>query len=168
MGLALDVQVEFSPGGGYTAFGDESGPTGVPDERWVQASYARGLQRCILPLRGEGDGSGDYTVRLYFPAPRSAETNHTTFDIKLQGNTVAAGFDPAQAKEGDRGYALLEFSGIRVDRALDLELIRRDNADTPSGSAPILSGLEVFCTDKLVAGSDGTTPHEKTARDWVP
>ena len=97
-----------------------------------------------------------------FRRPRSPK--RATFDIKLQGNTVAAGFDHAKAQRDDRGCISLEFSGVRVQRNLDLELI----ADTPSGSAPMLSGLEVFSTNQLVAGSDGTNPHEKTARDWVP
>ncbi len=168
MGLALDVQVIFSSGGGYAAPDSESEPTGVPDRRWIQRSYARGLQRCTVPLRGDGDGPGDYTVRLYFPPPANSEPDPATFDIKLQGNTVSTGFDPAQAQRDDRGCISLEFSGVRVERDLDLELIRRDNADTPSGSAPAISGLEVFSTDRLVAGSDGTNPREKTARDWVP
>jgi len=164
LGLAMDLQVKFSSGGGYTASGGKSGPTGVPDRRWIQSSYARGLQQCVVPLRGDGDGPGDYTVRLYFPPPAKSEADHTTFDIKLQGNTMAAGFDLAQAERDDRGCVSLEFSDVRVQRNLDLELI----ADTPSGSAPMLSGLEVFSTNQLVAGSDGTNPHEKTARDWVP
>ncbi len=168
MGLALDMQVEFSSGGGYTAFDSGSGPTGVPDERWVQSSYARGLQRCIVSLRGDGDGPGDYAVRLYFPPPADSEPDPTTFDIKLQGNTVAAGFDPAQAQGDDRGCISLEFPGVRVERNLDLEFLRRDKAGTSSGSAPALSGLEVFSTDRFAAESEATSPRATTAECWVP
>ena len=37
--------------------------TGKP---WVYASGCRGLSRCVVPLRGKGDGPARYTVRLHF------------------------------------------------------------------------------------------------------
>ena len=168
MGLALDVQVEFSSGGGYAALNSESEPTGVPDRRWIQSSYAGGLQRCIVPLRSDGDGPGDYTVRLYFPPPADSESGHATFDVKLQSNTVAAGFDPAQAERDDRGCLSLEFSGVRVEKNLDLELIRRGDAGTPSGSAPALCGMEVFSAGRFAVESEATSPRATMAERWVP
>jgi hypothetical protein len=67
----------------------------------------------------------------------SSDLNKATFDIKLQGDIVTKAFDPAQAVRGTP----LEFTGVRVDRNLELEFISADKA-----TAPVLSGLEVLCT----------------------
>jgi outer membrane protein assembly factor BamB len=136
MGFSLDLQVELLPGGQYLHGETES--TAPTDQR-VGTSYAKGFKRCVLPLRGDTDGPGEYTVRLYFPRSENTKTDGTRLDIKLQGNTLAEAFEPANAS------APLEFPGVRVDRDLELELI------CPGNAAPVLSGLEVICTDTAKA-----------------
>jgi len=42
----------------------------------------------------------------------------------------------------------VEFTGIRVNRNLEVELAYADGATTPAEQAPVLSGVEVPCTDK--------------------
>jgi hypothetical protein len=146
MGLALDMQVEFETGGGYLDHETEARTIAGTDPRQIDASYARGLKRCILPLRGDTDGPAEYIIRLHFPLPEDLPANQTGFDIKLQGTTVTKGFDPKQAAEGPHRSASLEFPGIRVDRNLEIELVCRDDAGEP---APVLSGLEVLCTNEV-------------------
>lgn len=131
MGLALDVNVEFLPGGKYVTR-NTPGPIAGPDEPGVAPSFAQGVKRCVLPLRGDGDGPMEYTVRLYFPA---SPTGTTLPEVKLQG------IAPAQSRTGT-GASCLEFTGIRVDRSLEIEL------SGPGNDIPALSGIEVLCADK--------------------
>ena len=105
---------------------------------------AGGLKRCVLPLRGEADGSAEYTVWLYFPPSDDSEAHKTTFDIKLQGNVVAKAFDPAKTTAD----APVEFTGIGVEHNLEVELAYADGTTPPAEQAPVLSGIEVLCTDK--------------------
>jgi outer membrane protein assembly factor BamB len=141
MGFALDLKVEFYPGGKYIPHGEVMQATVESDRPQVGSSFARGVKRCVVPLRADADGPGEYTIRLYFPPAMDSDANKTTFDIKLQGNLVAKAFDPAQTSQGTP----LELTGIRVDRNLELEFIRADN-----GMAPRLSGLEAFCTNAAI------------------
>jgi hypothetical protein len=112
----------------------------VPDRACVTSSFAQGFKQCVIPLRGEKDGPAEYTVRLYFPPPTEPASGKMTLDIKLQGNVVAQGIKPAQRVEGTDPVAPLEFTGIRVDRNLEIELNGSDTA------MPVMSGLEVLCT----------------------
>jgi outer membrane protein assembly factor BamB len=137
MGFSLDLKVEFFPGGKYVRRDNESQAAAPSDRPQVGPFFAQGIKRCTIPLRTDADGPGEYTVRLYFPASAASGTNKPTFDIKLQGDIVAKAFDPAQAARGTP----LEFTGVRVDRSLELEFIPADKATTP-----VLSGLEVLCT----------------------
>ncbi len=153
MGFALDLKVEFFPGGEYVSHaalwpaGAGVGAThasgsqtrnyafGVPSP--VRSSFAQGIKRCTVPLRGDADGPGEYTIRLYFPPVANSAENKATFDIKLQGNVVAKAFDPGQSEQG----ASLELAGIRVDRNLDIEFVRADEKVMPA-----LGGFEAVCT----------------------
>jgi outer membrane protein assembly factor BamB len=136
MGFALDLKVEFFPGGEYVSHAALS-PTEVGLPCPVRSSSAQGIKRCTLPLRGDTDEPGEYTIRLYFPPVAHSGENKATFDIKLQGNIVVKAFDPGQSPQG----ASLELTGIRVDRNLELEFIRADEKTMPA-----LSGFETILT----------------------
>ena len=140
MGFALDLKVEFFPGGEYishAALPPMGAGVGATQASPVRASFAQGVKRCTLPLRGDTDGPGEYTIRLYFPPAVNSETDKATFDVRLQGNVVAQAFDRARAPQG----ASLEFTGIHVDRNLELEFVRADEKTLPA-----LSGFEAICT----------------------
>jgi len=161
MGFSLDLQVEFASGGQYVCRSSESVSAAAVSRPWVLASYARGLKRCVLPLRGEADGAAEYTIRLHFPQLADQQSGLPVFDIKLQGKTVARAFDLSQYAAGaGRQAPLAEFSGISVDRDLELELLSPDGAATSTASAPVLSGLEVVCTKEA-----GNAAGRQVARD---
>ncbi len=136
MGFVLDLKVEFFPGGEYVSHASLP-PTATGLQCPVRSSFAQGLKRCTLPLRGELDGPAEYTIRLYFPSAADSRPDKATFDIKLQGNIVAKAFDPGRSPEG----ASLELAGLRVDRNLELEFIRADEKTMPA-----LGGFEAICT----------------------
>jgi hypothetical protein len=147
MGFALDLKVEFFPGGEYVAHARSESRLQAAQDRVnaelqtpacpVRSSFAQGVKRCTLPLRGDTDGPGEYTIRLYFPTAAKSGENKATFDIKLQGNVAAKAFDPGQAPQG----ASLELSGIRVDRDLEIEFVRANEKIMPA-----LGGFEAICT----------------------
>ncbi len=140
MGFALDLKVEFFAGGEYVSHASlppTEAAVGATHASPVRSSFAQGVKRCTLPLRGDADGPAEYTIRLYFPPAANSEENKATFDIKLQGNIVAKAFDPGQAPQG----ASLELTGIRVDRNLEIEFIRADEKMMPA-----LGGFEAICT----------------------
>ncbi len=136
MGFTLDLKVEFFAGGEYVSQASLP-PTATGLNCPVRSSFARGIKRCTLPLRGDADGPAEYTIRLYFPPVPESEKSKATFDIRLQGNVVAKAFDPGQSEQG----ASLELTGIRVDRNLEIEFVRADEK-----VMPVLGGFEAICT----------------------
>jgi hypothetical protein len=139
MGFALDLKVAFFAGGEYVSHAALS-PTEAGLACPIRSSFAQGVNRCTVPLRGDADGPGEYTIRLYFPPGANSGENKATFDIKLQGNIVARAFDPGQSPQG----ASLELTGIRVDRNLEIELVRANEKVMPA-----LGGFEAFCTSPV-------------------
>ena len=98
-----------------------------------------GLKRCVVPVLGEGDKPADYTVRLYFAELQDARAGSRLFDVKLQGKTVLAGFDPAKEAGCSHKVVVKEFPGVRVTRDLEIKL-------APNGKGTemtILSGVEI-------------------------
>ena len=137
---------EFFQGGKYVRPDNEPRTAAPLDHPQMGSSFAQGIKRCIVPLRADADGPGEYTIRLHFPSSAASGTSKPAFDIKLQGTVVAKAFDPAQASRNTP----LEFSGVRVDRNLELEFIPADKA-----TAPVLSGLEVLCTSPTAGTKTG-------------
>ncbi|MCE5276796.1 MAG: PQQ-binding-like beta-propeller repeat protein [Planctomycetaceae bacterium] len=102
---------------------------------WVYASAAVGIKQLTLPLRKAADGPGKYTVTLHFAAWPGDAAGKRVFDIKLQGNSVKEGVDPAAA--GPDRPLVLTFENIDVKDDLTIDL-------TAKGSEkPLLCGIEV-------------------------
>ncbi|MBA4388522.1 MAG: hypothetical protein C0404_11110 [Verrucomicrobia bacterium] len=78
-----------------------------------------------------------YVVKMYFAEPDDIAVGQRVFDIKLQGNTVASGFDIAQAAGGARKAVVREFSGVVVTDMLKVELV------SVVGQT-LISGIEVM------------------------
>ncbi|MCY2965067.1 MAG: right-handed parallel beta-helix repeat-containing protein, partial [Planctomycetota bacterium] len=84
-------------------------------------------------------GDGSYTVRLHFAEPSFTSAGQRKFDVKLQGNTVAANFD-VYAATGARYKATVLNSTISAagGTGIDLELVN------VTSSGAILSGIELL------------------------
>jgi len=148
MGFSLALQVEFFQGGGYLYQSSESASVARTDRPWVFASCAKGIKRCVIPLRGRNDEPATYVVRLYFAELADRQPEEARFDIKLQGNTVVEGFNIAQRAGGPNRAVSIEFPGIEVDRNLEVEFIPHgDNALSPE-EATTLCGLAVLCAEQ--------------------
>jgi outer membrane protein assembly factor BamB len=137
MGFSFKLQTEFFKGGGYFRQNSENQPVAGAENSWVFSSCGRGLKRCVIPLLGEDDKAREYTVRLYFAELENEQAGGRIFDVKLQGQTVLAGFDLVKEAGGSHRAVVREFPGVRVSRNLEIELVPR------ATGLPILSGVEV-------------------------
>jgi hypothetical protein len=100
---------------------------------WVAASGVRGLRR--LTIAGLRDGIA-FTVRLTFADPDHAEAGKRVFDVRLQGEVVWRGLDPAREAGGRMRSLVKEIGGRKTDGTLTIELI-------PQTGETILSGIEL-------------------------
>lgn len=100
---------------------------------WVAASGVKGLRTLTLSnLRKDVA----YHVRLTFADPEFGEVGRRVFAVALQGETKVRRFDPAGEGGGRMAAIVKEFSGIRTDGVLTVDL-------APERDEPILSGIEV-------------------------
>jgi hypothetical protein len=104
---------------------------------WIYTSHARGLASCKLPLLGKDDSPAEYRVTLHFAELRDgAKPGDRIFDVKLQGETVAAALDVVQAAGGSQRALTREFRRVKVADNLVVEL-------NPLKGEPTLSAIEV-------------------------
>jgi hypothetical protein len=82
-----------------------------------------------------------YRVSLHFAELLGATPGDRVFDVRLQGQTVKAAFDPVAAAGGPQQAVSLTFPDVAADSALDIEFIKRGQG--PNSRPPILSALEV-------------------------
>jgi len=158
MGFSLELQIEFFNGGGYfyesseavpgTTYGEPVAGTDPAAAGWVFTSCARGLRRCLIPLRGEKDEPAEYTVRLYFAELENEETAERVFDIKLQDEIVSGGFDIVKEGGGHHRAVVREFRDVRISRNLEIELVPSEETVSSMSRAPILCGVEMLCREK--------------------
>jgi hypothetical protein len=137
MEFEFDIQPRMLPNGEFQARNDESLVIENGDVPWLFTSQASGLQRCQLPLVGKDDPPSTYKVKLYFAEldPKSAPGDRV-FDVQLQGTAVASKLDVVKEAGGPLRALIREFSGVRVDGNLVIEL-------SPVTGQPILSAIEV-------------------------
>jgi len=131
----LPVLIEVEAAESYRRSADDMQITGT-DAPWLYTNGMSGPMRIALHLREEG--SARRTVRLHFAELEGVKPGERVFDVKLQGEVVAAHMDVV-AEAGGRNRALVrQFDGIEAREVLQVELV------PASGSKPpILSAVEV-------------------------
>jgi hypothetical protein len=140
--LPLDLKPQFAKGGGFFTHNADSFRVTNTDTPWVFSSGARGLARCDVPLIGKGQPPETYTVRLYFTALDDDQPGQRVFDIQLQGQTVAKGFDQVRKAGGVKKAFMAEFKDIPVQGNLVLQLIP-SRKDADAMHQPLVCGLEI-------------------------
>ncbi|MHC4251070.1 MAG: outer membrane protein assembly factor BamB family protein, partial [Planctomycetota bacterium] len=144
----LGVGMDLFPGGGYYARDPFTTRIEGTERPWVYASGCRGPARVVLPLVGEGQRPGIYTVRLGFAEPDNDRAGRRVFDVELQSQQALEGFDVFAVAGGRDRAVVKEFEGIQVGRDLLVEFATRA-AETNAENAPILSCIEVKRTRDL-------------------
>jgi hypothetical protein len=133
--------------GGQASFGTAVDTTGVaePAPKLVYQSYSyatSGVGNELaykLPL-----ADGVYTLRLHFAEPSYTGVGQRTFDIRLQGETVAAAYDIVADAGARYKAAAREFTVTVSDgEGLLLELVN------VTSNAAILSGIEITAANPL-------------------
>ncbi|NOY80586.1 MAG: PQQ-binding-like beta-propeller repeat protein [Kiritimatiellaeota bacterium] len=84
-------------------------------------------------------------VRLHFADPDNAAPGRRVFDIKLQGRTVLADFDLAEAAKIAKGPVTKEFRGISAVEALFVDFVPKTASGAPD-QVPVISGIEFETT----------------------
>ena len=151
MPLAFSATLTNFPGQTYFSEPAELGKTQGTAAPWLYTSGAAGLRKCVVPLVGAADGSALYTVRLSFADRENTAAGQRVFDIKLQGKTVAEGFDIIQAAGGRDTAVVKEFPGVQVDGDLTVELVPKETTPAPN-QMPLLNALEVIREQTLSVG----------------
>lgn len=146
-GGALVLQFKASlrgwPGSGYFKRDRESVDIAGTPSPWLYRSGHRGLRACEIPLFPPEEGVGLYSVRLGFAELDDARPGDRVFDIKLNGKTVLAGFDPV-ADAGGAGKAVVkEFADIEGAETLLIELV-------PTVPKPAVQQLPILQTVELI------------------
>lgn len=98
----------------------------------------QGFERLIV-VPGAAAQRRTLNVRLHFAELEAAQAGQRVFDVKLQGQTVLAGFDIAQAAGGTNRAVTREFANVTAARALVVELVP---ASASSPLEPTLCAIE--------------------------
>ena len=149
--LQFPVDTAFYPGGGFTRRNSTYTPIRGSDDPWLFTSLARGLRKCVVPLREQGDGTALYTVRLAFCDPDNSQPGRRVFDVRIQGRTVAHRLDPAAEAGGADVAWVKQFTDIPVEERLTVELVAAAG-NPPGDQMPVLAGLEVLCQEVTTLG----------------
>lgn len=162
--LNLRGDVAFYPKGQFRQNNSVYTATAETNDAWLFASAAVGLKKCTLPLLDGSSGKARYRVRLAFADPDNREPGQRVFDIRLQGQVVAADFDIVRAAGGGNRATSIEFTGIEVEDKLTLELVTK-TPSAPLSALPILHGMDVL-RERFVGV--GCAPPEFTVNDKHP
>ena len=141
--LQFKLGVAFHPRGTFEGRNSAYTPITQTDDPWLFTSAARGLKKCVVPLLEKGDGTALYTVKLAFADPDNDQPGARVFDVKLQDQIVLENFDIADAAGGRDRAVVKEFTGVRVEDELVVELVPKTARHTEPERTPILQGLEV-------------------------
>jgi hypothetical protein len=161
--LNWKVESSFYPGGRFQRQNSVYNEADGTDRPWLFASRGHGLRTLTLPLLEASDGKARYRVRLGFLESEHAEAGQRVFEIRLQGETVAADFDIAREAGGARRVVWKEFGGVEAEEALTLEMIAAGNPSRPA-SPPLLCALEVV-REAFVAPGCAVPDFEVNDRD---
>ena len=135
--LNLNLAESFTTGGRFVSDDGDTTEANPRPASWVYSSSARGIKRCTVPLRGEGDSPARYSLRLYFTSGRADRpAGLRVFDVHVQGQVVLKNVDAAKAGKDGR-TVMLEIPNVSVKDQLTIELVPK------AGSQPMLSGIEV-------------------------
>ncbi len=143
MGFSFPFKVDFFAGGGYRQIDYQTHPIAGSDKPWIFSSYGQGIKHCSLPLLGKQVKPATFVVRLHFMEPQDQQSASRVFSIKLQGKQVLNDLDIAKEAQGPSKALVCEFTGISVQRNLEIEFVPQGGTIDTQQQAPLLSALEV-------------------------
>ena len=109
---------------------------------FVFATAVQGLKSCAVPVTKPDGPKGRYRVRLGFAALPGDKPQQRVFDVKLNGKTLLANFDPArEAGKADR--ALWKEFVLDIQGDLKLELIANRTKPTAK-QMPLINAMQIL------------------------
>lgn len=141
----FDIKPRFTQGGGYNSLNEITHPVKEAEPPWVFTSWARGLEKCSIPLLGKNDAPATYTVKLSFsdlePVALKDSDETPLYEIRLQGKVVQKSFNP----HSTTSVQTQTFDGVSVKDNLELELVPQN--ESAKQLQPALSGIEIIRSD---------------------
>ncbi len=114
---------------------------------WVLASGLRDFSKLKIrlgpprpPAPGLEPREHIFDVRLHFAEPDDVKVGERVFDVWIQGDQVLSDFDVVSAAGGKLRGVTRQFSAVKVDNYLTIDLKCGDNKEL----GPILSGIELI------------------------
>lgn len=120
-------------------------PVSISSEKtpWVSASALGGIKSVEITLsQEEFIPEISYTVKLYFAELENKNPGERKFDIVVQGEKVANGFDIVKEAGAPDAEVVKVFEGIKAGKTLKIDLI-------PVNGNTLISGIEIT-QEKLV------------------
>jgi len=139
--VKLPVEIELAEGSEYFHYNSDVTAIHNTDIPWVFTSGCSGNVTCRVALGDTGEKQAGYTVRLYFTELSEIPAGERVFDIKLQGDVFLDNFDIVKAASGSKTAIVKEFSDIKVNDTLVVELVAQGGVT--QDRAPVLNGIEV-------------------------
>jgi acetate kinase len=104
---------------------------------WISASALGGVKSIEITLSEEEFvPESSYTVRLYFAELEDNNQGEREFDIAIQGEKVAHGFDILKEAGQPDKEVIKSFEGIKAGKTLKIDLI-------PVKGNTLISGIEL-------------------------
>ncbi len=144
-GVKFDLHDKTLPGMGYFCRDFKGVNIAGTDKPWLFTSGCQGMIRCEVPLIDDAAGqkAAMYTVRLGFKALPEDKKGRRVFNIKLQDKVVLESFDILKTAGEINRAIIKEFTGIRAEKVLVLDLLPK--SDNPQmNQAPIINFIEVI------------------------
>ncbi|MFP4501068.1 MAG: PQQ-binding-like beta-propeller repeat protein [Candidatus Hydrogenedentota bacterium] len=108
--------------------------------RWVGASGMRGISDVKIALAKNRRVPRRCRVRLFFCEPDAEAVGKRSFDLRVQGETVAEALDIGTAAGGARRMHIVEVPHVRIRDVLRVSFTPRNNDNNPGA---IISGIEI-------------------------
>jgi outer membrane protein assembly factor BamB len=147
LGFSFPLKVEFFKGGGYQQIDYQTHTITGSDKPWIFSSYGQGIKRFSLPLIGKQDKPGTYVVQLHFMEPQEQKSATRVFSVTLQGKQVLSDFNIAKETQGANKATIRKFTGVSVQRNLEIEFVPKDGKFDSLKQAPLLSAIEIVRED---------------------
>ena len=147
-GVKFSLNEQFIQNMGYFCQDFKGVSVARSDNPWLFTSGGLGLLKLNIPLISDvwGQDAGVYTVRLGFMATSGDRKGERVFDVKLQDKAVMRRFDILKTAGAPNRAVIKEFSGIKVNDNLVVELVPQALNPTIT-QAPMINFIEIIRED---------------------
>ena len=135
--IKLDLQPQFSDGGGYRNVNESSVKVSDAQTPWLYTSWAQGLKELTLPLLSKDDKPATFSVQLHFADAREEESGVSIFDVQFNGTTVLTNVTLTGTNGKEIAAVVHEVKDVNVTDNLTITLVAKQGV-------PLLNAVQVL------------------------